>query len=64
MQYFNDLDAGLLEYYRVTGQKLPALPQQPQLTDFYHPSEDQKKGELLFIISGTVLLSYIIFKYM
>ena len=64
IQYFKDLDEGISEYYRVTGQKLPALPPQPKLTDFYHPSEDQKKGELFFTIGGTVLLSYIIFKYM
>ena len=63
MQYFNDLDKGILEYYRVTGQKLAALPPQPTLTDFYHPSPQQKTGELLFTIGGTVLLSYIIFKY-
>ena len=63
VQYFNDLDERMLEYYRVTGQKLPALPSRPKLIDFYHPSPEQKKGELVFIVSGAVLLSYIIFKY-
>ena len=64
IKYFHDLDEGISEYYRVTGQKLPNLPPKPQLTDFYHPSQHQKTGELLFTIGGTVLLSYIIFKYM
>ena len=30
----------------------PLLPE-PELSDFYHPSEVQKNGELLFVAVGT-----------
>ena len=64
IRYFDDLDKGMLEYYRMTGQKLPPLPSKPNLTDFYHPSDKQKSGELLFTIGGMTLVTYMIFKYM
>ena len=64
IQYFDDLDKGMLEYYRMTGQKLTPLPPEPKFTDFYHPSEEQKSSELLFTIGGMTLVTYVIFKYM
>ena len=41
----------MLEYYRVTGQKLAALPPKPKLTDFYHPSPTTKTGELVLLLA-------------
>ena len=65
INYFNDnLDKGMLEYYRMTGKRLPPLRSRPKLTDYYHPSDNQKSGELLFIIGGMSLVTYMIFKYM
>ena len=64
IRYFDDLDKGMLEYYRMTGQILPPLPSKPTLTDFYHPSGKQKSSELLFTIGGMSLVTYMIFKYM
>ena len=43
----------MLEYYRVFAKKLKPLPPEPELSDFYHPSETQKIGQLLFVTVGT-----------
>ena len=40
VQTFQDVDAAIREYARVTGKSLEALPPEPRLTDFYHPSAD------------------------
>ena len=62
--YIGDLDSAMLECYRVFGVKLKPLPPEPQLSDYYNPSDQQKSGELLFIIAGTAISSYIIMKYL
>ena len=41
--YINSVDEVLLEYYRVFAKEIKPLPPEPQLSDFYHPSEIQKK---------------------
>ena len=51
--YINNVDDTMLEYYRVFGKKIRPLPPDPQLSDFYYPSESQKNGELLFVTVGT-----------
>ena len=66
VQYFHNLDEGMLRILsRVTGQKLPTLPPQPKLTDFYHPSQNgtKKRRVGIYYFWRTVLLSYVIFKY-
>ena len=45
----NNVDEAMLEYYRVFAKQIKPLPSEPQLSDFYHPSEAQKIGELLFV---------------
>ena len=35
-------DEAMLEYYRVFAKQIKSLPPEPELSDFYHPSEDQK----------------------
>ena len=54
----------MLEYYRVFGVKLKPLPPEPQLSDYYNASDQQKSGKLLFVIAGTAISSYIIMKYL
>ena len=44
--YINNVDEVMLEYYRVSSKQIKPLPPEPQLSDFYHPSEGQKKGKL------------------
>ena len=40
------------------------LPPEPQLSDFYHPSEAQKNGELLFVAASTDIVTYALYKYL
>ena len=61
--YIQNLDSAMLEYYRAFGVKLKPLPPDPQLSDYYNASDQQKSGELLFVIAGTAISSYIIMKY-
>ena len=53
----------MLEYYRVFAKKIKPLPPEPELSDFYHPSKNQKNGELLFIVVGTGITTYALYKY-
>ena len=62
--FIGNLDSAMLEYYRIFAVKLKPLPPEPQLSDYYNASDQQKSGELLFVIAGTVISSYIIMKYL
>ena len=62
--YINNVDKAMLEYYRVFAKKKKKpLPPEPELSDFYHPSEAQKNGELLFAAVGTGIATYALYKY-
>ena len=39
----------MVGYYRVFAKRIKPLPREPQLSDFYQSSEDQKNGELFFL---------------
>ena len=43
-------------------KKKKPLPPEPELSDFYHPSEAQKNGELLFVAVGTDIVTYALYK--
>ena len=62
--YINNIDEVMLEYYRAFGKQIKPLPTEPQLSDFYHPSEAQKNDELLFATVGTGLATYALYKYL
>ena len=62
--YINNVDETMLEYYRVFAKQIKSLPPEPQLSDFYHPSEAQKNGELLFVAVGTGIATYALYKYL
>ena len=62
--YINNIDEAMLEYYRVFAKQLKPLPPEPQLSDFYHPPETQKNGELLFVAVGTGIATYALYKYL
>ena len=62
--YINNVDEAMLEYYRVFAKNIKPLPLEPQLSDFYHPSENQKNGELLFVMVGTGITTYALYKYL
>ena len=52
----------MVEYYRVFAKQIRPLPPEPQLSDFYHTSEDQKNGELFFVAVGTHIETYPLYK--
>ena len=56
--YINIADEAMLEYYRVFVKQIKPFPPDPELSDFYHPSETQKNGELLFVAVGTGITRY------
>ena len=58
---FRDVDAAMQEYAQVTGHNLDPLGPEPQLAEFYHPSDGQKDREIAFVILGmaaTGLVAY------
>ena len=62
--YINNVDEAMLEYYRVFAKKTKCLPPEPELLDFYHPSDNPKNGELLFVVVGTGIPTYALYKYL
>lgn len=61
VQTFRDVDAAMREYSQVTGHHIDPLGPEPQLSDFYQPSGDQKDRELAFVVLGmaaTGLVAY------
>ena len=52
----------MLEYCHVFAKKIK--PPKPELSDFYHSSETQINGELLFVTVGTGIATYALYKYL
>ena len=61
--HINNVDKAMLEYYQVFVKQIKPLPPEPQLSNFYYPSAGQQNGELLFVIVGTGLATYAIYKF-
>ena len=47
-----DIGQATQDYFTATGEKLSPLGPEPQLCDFYKPSEDQQRRELIFVTVG------------
>ena len=62
--YVNNVDEAIVEYYWVFAKQTTPLPPEPELSDFYHPSNNQKNGELLFAVVGTGIAAYALYKYL
>ena len=45
-------------------KEIKPLPPEPELSDFFHPSENQKNGELLFVAVGTGVAAFALYKYL
>ena len=54
----------MLKYYRVFAKQIKPLPPEPELSDFYQPSEVQKNGELSLVAVGTDIATYALYKYL
>ena len=59
---FTEVDEAMEAYYIATNKELPPLKSKPVLSDFYHPSDQQKNNEILFIISSLGLIGYLMHK--
>ena len=51
---FTELNEAMREYHEISGHKLSPLPQEPILSDFYTPTDDQHYRELGFIALSMV----------
>ena len=60
---FQNTDAALA-LYNQTHQTKVALPKEPQFSDYYKPSPQQKNCELLFIGASTLALGYAAFRFL
>ena len=59
---FQDTDRALALYNQTHRAKV-ALPKEPQFSDFYKPSQQQKNGKLLFIGASTIALGFAAFRF-
>ena len=59
---FKDTDQALALYNQTHRAKV-ALPQEPNFSDYYKPSPQQKNSELLFIGASTLALGYAHFAF-
>jgi hypothetical protein len=50
------------EYSLVTGNQLDPLGQEPQLSDYYAPSSDQKDREIAFVVAGMAATGLVAYK--
>lgn len=62
VQTFQDVDAAIREYAQVTGKTLDPLEPEPQLSDYYQPSTDQKDREIAFVILGMAATGLVAYK--
>ena len=63
VQTFQDVDAAMKEYAQVTRHNLDPLGPEPQLADFYHPSDGQKDREIAFVILGMVATGFVAYQH-
>lgn len=62
VQYFKDADDAMRLYAQVTGENLDPIGPEPQLSDFYVPSDDQKTREFAFIFLGMAAAGFVAYK--
>ena len=67
VQTFDDVEESMKQYYYLTGgesgdKSLEPLPPEPKLSDFYTPSPDQQKREIIFVVLGMAVTGFIAYK--
>ena len=60
---FRGLDDAMREYYKVTGQQLPPLRDEPKLSDFYNPSRQRKDAEIALVVGGMTVVGLLSYKF-
>ena len=63
-QTFSNTDYAFQFYNQVHPEKPIAPLREPKFSDFYRPSPQQKKGELVFLGGGTLALGYAAFHFL
>ena len=58
----HDVDTAIHEYEMVTSNQLNPLGPEPQLSDFYMLSDNQKDPEITFIVLGMATTGLVAFK--
>jgi hypothetical protein len=66
VQTFQDVDDAIREYAQVfPGKQLDSMHEpEPQLSDFYVPSEDQKDREMTFVVLGMAATSLVDYQFL
>lgn len=62
VQTFRGVDAAIREYAQVTGKTLDPLGPEPELSDFYMPSGDQRDREITFVVLGMAATGLVAYK--
>ena len=60
---FTELNDAMREYHEVFGHELPPLPQEPVLTDYYTPSNEQHNRELALISLSMVGIGGVLYYF-
>ena len=60
---FRGLDDAMREYYKVTGQQLLPLRDEPKLRDFYNPSRQRKDAEIALVVGGMTVVGFLAYKF-
>ena len=63
-QNFTNTDYAFKLYNQAHPDKQMIPPKEPKFSDFYQPSEQQKKGELIFVGAGALALGYAAFRFL
>ena len=58
-----ELNNAVREYHEVFGHELPPLPQEPVLSDFYTPTDDQHYRELGFIALSMIGIGGVLYYF-
>ena len=60
---FAELNYAMRQYYEVFGHELPPLPQEPVLSDFYTPTDEQHYRELGFIALNMIGIGGVLYYF-
>ena len=63
-QKFTNTDYAFKLYNQAHADKRIVPPKEPKFSDFYQPSEQQKKGELMFVGAEALALGYTAFRFL
>ena len=60
---FTELSDAMREYHDVFGRELFPLPQEPVLSDFYTPSNEQHDRELVFVALSMIGIGGVLYYF-